>query len=371
MSFSEPAPTAVRRRPIVRPRRRGRRGRGPGRDPRLPVADALVLLGHLPLDALVGDQHAARGAADGLLPDGVTVFDDEYPAVTNLDPALLAALRQAATDAADDGVELYVNSGWRSAGYQEQLLAEAVSEYGSKEEAARWVATPKTSPHVSGDAVDVGGSDCPGVAVRARPRVRAVPDLRQRAVALRAAPRGRRAGLPSDVRRPFARPADPPMTLGGLPRLSQGDGRQPGVAGLRHGPHPPLPPLAHVESRPEGQSVWLSDIKETHDTPRPQRPVTHPAPRFADRARGRPRVRPLRDSHPGLGARRRREQAAAERLRGAAPSGPAPATRRAREAGRRVRGAHAGRRCRPAQPRSSATATRACSRRPRRGATRP
>jgi LAS superfamily LD-carboxypeptidase LdcB len=112
-----------------------------------------------PIDALLGDQHAARGAADGVLPDGVTVFDDEHPAVTNLDPALLAALRQAATDAADDGVELYVNGGWRSAEYQEQLLGEAVSEYGSEEEAARWVATPETSSHVSGDAVDVGDSD--------------------------------------------------------------------------------------------------------------------------------------------------------------------------------------------------------------------
>jgi len=48
-----------------------------------------------------------------------------------------------------------LHSGWRSPEYQEQLLDEAISEYGSREEAARWVATPKTSPHVSGDAVDV------------------------------------------------------------------------------------------------------------------------------------------------------------------------------------------------------------------------
>ena len=89
----------------------------------------------------------------------MTVFDDEHPAVANLDPALLDALRQAATDAAGDGVEFDVNSGWRSAAYQEQLLDEAVSEYGSEEEAARWVATPDTSPHVSGDAVDVGRTD--------------------------------------------------------------------------------------------------------------------------------------------------------------------------------------------------------------------
>ena len=32
-------------------------------------------------------------------------------------------------------------------------------KYGSEEEAARWVATPSTSAHVSGDAVDIGRSD--------------------------------------------------------------------------------------------------------------------------------------------------------------------------------------------------------------------
>ena len=36
---------------------------------------------------------------------------------------------------------------------------EAVSKYGSEAEAARWVATPDTSAHVSGDAVDIGPSD--------------------------------------------------------------------------------------------------------------------------------------------------------------------------------------------------------------------
>jgi LAS superfamily LD-carboxypeptidase LdcB len=89
----------------------------------------------------------------------VTVFDDGYPGVANLDPDLLQALREAATDAADDGVKFYVNSGWRSAERQNQLLREAVSKYGSKEEAARWVATADTSPHVSGDAIDVAHSD--------------------------------------------------------------------------------------------------------------------------------------------------------------------------------------------------------------------
>jgi D-alanyl-D-alanine carboxypeptidase len=108
---------------------------------------------------LPSEHRGAPGEADSAVPDGTTVFDDEIPAVANLDPALLGALRQAETDAAGDGVEFVVNSGWRSAEYQEQLFREAVSEYGSEEEAARWVATADTSPHVSGDAVDIGPSD--------------------------------------------------------------------------------------------------------------------------------------------------------------------------------------------------------------------
>lgn len=94
--------------------------------------------------------------SSGRVPDGVTVFNTEVPGVTNLDPALLAALRRAATDAAGDGVEFSVTSGWRSPEYQEQLLRDAISDYGSEEEAARWVATPEKSAHVSGDAVDIG-----------------------------------------------------------------------------------------------------------------------------------------------------------------------------------------------------------------------
>jgi hypothetical protein len=112
-----------------------------------------------PEDSPRGDQSSGLSEADGVVPDGVTVFDGEYPAVANLDPALLRALRQAATVAARRRVELYVDSGWRSPKYQEQLLNEAISTYGSEEKAARWVATPSTSAHVSGDAVDVGHSD--------------------------------------------------------------------------------------------------------------------------------------------------------------------------------------------------------------------
>ncbi|WP_312880353.1 M15 family metallopeptidase [Actinokineospora xionganensis] len=98
------------------------------------------------------------GKAHGAVPEPVSVFDDDTPAVANLDPELLDALRRAAKDAAADGVEFVVNGGWRSPEYQRQLLRQAVSKYGSAEEAARWVATPDTSAHVSGDAVDLGPS---------------------------------------------------------------------------------------------------------------------------------------------------------------------------------------------------------------------
>jgi len=111
-----------------------------------------------PVDRSRNEQRHALGEAVGSVPDGTTVFDDGVPGVAKLDPALLGALRQAATDAADDGVELVVDSGWRSRAYQAQLFREAISKYGSAQEAARWVAAPNASAHVSGDAVDIGPS---------------------------------------------------------------------------------------------------------------------------------------------------------------------------------------------------------------------
>lgn len=110
------------------------------------------------------DSHPPTGSvlapseADGVIRDGdqPTVFDVDRVAVGNLDPALLDAVQRAAADAEADGVTFLVNSGWRSAALQEQLLRDAIDDYGSEEEARRWVATAETSAHVSGDAVDLG-----------------------------------------------------------------------------------------------------------------------------------------------------------------------------------------------------------------------
>jgi LAS superfamily LD-carboxypeptidase LdcB len=95
----------------------------------------------------------------GAVPAGTTIFDDALPGVAKLDPALLTALRGAAAGAAADGVTLFVESGWRSTDYQERLFDEAVARYGSSAEAARWVARPSSSAHVSGNAVDISHSD--------------------------------------------------------------------------------------------------------------------------------------------------------------------------------------------------------------------
>ncbi|GAA2113758.1 M15 family metallopeptidase [Nocardioides bigeumensis] len=93
---------------------------------------------------------------DGVIGGTVVTAYDEVPAVTRLDGQLRRALRRAASAAARDGIELRVNSGWRSRAYQAQLFRDAVTTYGSEAEAARWVATADTSSHVTGDAVDVG-----------------------------------------------------------------------------------------------------------------------------------------------------------------------------------------------------------------------
>lgn len=117
-----------------------------------------ILTGLVVVSTTTLSPRTALGETDGAVPEGVRVFDDGIPAVAKLDPGLLRVLRQAARDAAKDGIEIVVNSGWRSREYQKQLLRDAVAKYGSEKEAAQWVATPERSSHVSGDAVDIGPS---------------------------------------------------------------------------------------------------------------------------------------------------------------------------------------------------------------------
>lgn len=104
---------------------------------------------------------ASTGEAGGALTHRVLVSDTGYrpPGIANLDPALTKALRRAAADASDEGIDIYLDSGWRSPAYQKRLLDQAVVKYGSISEASRWVGTPTGSGHVTGDAVDIAHSD--------------------------------------------------------------------------------------------------------------------------------------------------------------------------------------------------------------------
>ena len=104
---------------------------------------------------------SVHSAAHGYLEEGelVSPFDDSLPLISQLDPALRDAVRAAATAAEADDYDIRIASGWRSADYQQSLLDDAIVEYGSEDEALRWVSTPEASEHVKGNAVDVGPTD--------------------------------------------------------------------------------------------------------------------------------------------------------------------------------------------------------------------
>lgn len=112
-------------------------------------------LGDVPTDG------AQATEADGFISDDapISVWDTWHPALANLDAALLAAIQQAAADAEAEGIVMVVTSGWRSAAYQQRLLDDAILNYGSEEEARKWVKTPDTSTHVFGTAIDIGYTD--------------------------------------------------------------------------------------------------------------------------------------------------------------------------------------------------------------------
>jgi zinc D-Ala-D-Ala carboxypeptidase len=113
---------------------------------------------------VLGDQLPTPAASPAAAPIAVPDREprrqrSEQARARGLDPDLVSALRRAAAAAAHDGIEFAIASGVRTPEYQEQLFREAVAKYGSEAEAARWVATPETSAHVSGDAVDISNSD--------------------------------------------------------------------------------------------------------------------------------------------------------------------------------------------------------------------
>ncbi|MEV6897351.1 M15 family metallopeptidase [Amycolatopsis sp. NPDC051372] len=129
--------------------------------PAVLVAGCSTAAAEWPTGVASGSSDPDTDPAQGGIPSGkyLTPFDTSYPAVSKLDPNLLKAVQQAATDARGRGIEFKVTSGWRSKAYQQRLLEEGIQKYGSLQSARQYVNTPEKSTHVSGKAVDIGPTD--------------------------------------------------------------------------------------------------------------------------------------------------------------------------------------------------------------------
>jgi len=79
--------------------------------------------------------------------------------VRHLDPALRHAFAVARRDAAAQGIEMSITSGWRSHAEQAALFAAAVRNYRSAAAASHWVLPPGQSAHERGAAIDVGPAE--------------------------------------------------------------------------------------------------------------------------------------------------------------------------------------------------------------------
>jgi D-alanyl-D-alanine carboxypeptidase len=115
------------------------------------VANVLLALALVGASLGLAHSEVQRAIAD----DRPDTFSDASTTGA-LRPDLAQAVAAAQTQAEHEGVPLVVTSGWRSETHQQRLLDEAVTRNGSLEEALRWVARPRDSRHVTGEAVDVG-----------------------------------------------------------------------------------------------------------------------------------------------------------------------------------------------------------------------
>jgi LAS superfamily LD-carboxypeptidase LdcB len=77
------------------------------------------------------------------------------PGTKGLQPALTKAFTSARVAALAAGLDLRINSGYRTAATQQRLYDDALAKYGSPATARRWVLPPAESDHVKGLAIDV------------------------------------------------------------------------------------------------------------------------------------------------------------------------------------------------------------------------
>ncbi len=73
-----------------------------------------------------------------------------------LDPVLATAYTLAEREAHEQGIPLWVTSGYRTHEQQQELWEDGLATYGGPDAARRWVLPPEESTHVQGKAIDVG-----------------------------------------------------------------------------------------------------------------------------------------------------------------------------------------------------------------------
>ncbi|NUR57136.1 MAG: peptidase M15 [Catenulispora sp.] len=104
------------------------------------------------------DRPAALGSAGGSA--GCEATDhgtaaDAAQAISGLTPGTRAALASATEAAGHAGLKLIVNSGYRSAAYQQRVFDCWVTQTGSTQAAREHALPPNESAHVGGYAIDV------------------------------------------------------------------------------------------------------------------------------------------------------------------------------------------------------------------------
>ena len=131
-----------------------------------------LINGPAPDDGAFSIGTSATDTIGGYLPDGQTLspFDATNPIIGWLDPPLLTAVQKAASSAKVDGIDVRITSGWRTKGFQQRLFDDGVKTYGSVDAAKQFVASPDTSHHVIGKAVDVGPVEADTWMIRNGPR---------------------------------------------------------------------------------------------------------------------------------------------------------------------------------------------------------
>ena len=86
---------------------------------------------------------------------GPSAITTAKPEATTIHPKVRLRFESARVAAAQEGISLYIASGFRTLERQRYLFERAVKKYGSESEAAKWVLPPDISHHPLGLALDI------------------------------------------------------------------------------------------------------------------------------------------------------------------------------------------------------------------------